>query len=121
MPTNKIIEKMKLGQTAVGISLSFYADEIIELAGAMDLDFVIFVTLPCLSFNTIALDSTLQLLLANADGTSDPIGTNFGSGANITASNARDTSPSINARLVNGLGFVLNLVPIGVQPVPSAG
>ena len=40
MPTNKIIEKMRLGQKAVGISLSFYSDEIIELAGVMDLDFV---------------------------------------------------------------------------------
>ena len=40
MPANKIIEKMRLGQKAVGISLSFYADEIIELAGVMGLDFV---------------------------------------------------------------------------------
>ena len=40
MPTNKIIEKMRAGQKAVGISLSFYADEIIELAGVMGLDFV---------------------------------------------------------------------------------
>ena len=30
MPTNKIIEKMRLGQKAVGISLSFYSDEIIN-------------------------------------------------------------------------------------------
>ena len=42
MPTNKIIEKMRIGQKAVGISLSFYSDEIIELAGAMNLDFVSF-------------------------------------------------------------------------------
>ena len=42
MPTNKIIEKMRSGQKAVGISLSFYSDEIIELAGAMGLDFVSF-------------------------------------------------------------------------------
>ena len=42
MPANKIIEKMRLGQKAVGISLSFYSDEIIELAGAMNLDFVSF-------------------------------------------------------------------------------
>ena len=40
MPVNKIIEKMRVGQKAVGISLSFYADEIIELAGVMGLDFV---------------------------------------------------------------------------------
>ena len=37
---NKIIEKMDKGEKAVGISLSFYADEMVELAGAMDLDFV---------------------------------------------------------------------------------
>ncbi|MDA1229047.1 MAG: aldolase/citrate lyase family protein [Chloroflexi bacterium] len=42
MPTNKIIEKMRLGQKAVGISLSFYSDEIIELAAVMGLDFVNF-------------------------------------------------------------------------------
>ena len=40
MPVNKVVEKMRLGQKAVGISLSFYADEIIELAGVMGLDFV---------------------------------------------------------------------------------
>ncbi len=40
MPTNKIMEKMRLGQKAVGISLSFYSDEIIELAAVMGLDFV---------------------------------------------------------------------------------
>ena len=40
MPVNKIVEKMRVGQKAVGISLSFYADEIIELAGVMGLDFV---------------------------------------------------------------------------------
>ena len=38
--TNKIIDKMNNGQKALGISLSFYSDEIIELAGAMELDFV---------------------------------------------------------------------------------
>jgi 2-keto-3-deoxy-L-rhamnonate aldolase RhmA len=38
--TNKIIDKMNKGQKALGISLSFYSDEIIELAGAMKLDFV---------------------------------------------------------------------------------
>ncbi len=37
---NKIIEKMDKGEKAVGISLSFYADEMVELAGAMGLDFV---------------------------------------------------------------------------------
>ena len=37
---NKIIEKMEKGEKAVGISLSFYADEMVELAGAMGLDFV---------------------------------------------------------------------------------
>ena len=37
---NKIIEKMAKGEKAVGISLSFYADEMVELAGAMSLDFV---------------------------------------------------------------------------------
>lgn len=42
MPVNKVIEKMRLGQKAVGISLSFYSDEIIELAGVMGLDFVSF-------------------------------------------------------------------------------
>ena len=42
MPVNKIIEKMRQGQKAVGISLSYYSDEIIELAGVMGLDFVSF-------------------------------------------------------------------------------
>ena len=37
---NKIIEKMKKGEKAYGISLSFYADELVELAGVMRLDFV---------------------------------------------------------------------------------
>ena len=37
---NKIIAKMDKGQKALGISLSFYSDELIELAGAMELDFV---------------------------------------------------------------------------------
>ena len=37
---NKIIEKMDKGEKAVGISLSFYADEMVELASAMGLDFV---------------------------------------------------------------------------------
>ncbi|SVB97465.1 uncharacterized protein METZ01_LOCUS250319 [marine metagenome] len=37
---NKIIEKMEKGEKAVGISLSYYADEMVELAGAMGLDFV---------------------------------------------------------------------------------
>ncbi|MDP7628572.1 MAG: aldolase/citrate lyase family protein [SAR202 cluster bacterium] len=37
---NKIIDKMDKGEKAVGISLSFYADEMVELAGAMGLDFV---------------------------------------------------------------------------------
>ena len=37
---NKIIEKMDKGEKAVGISLSYYADEMVELAGAMGLDFV---------------------------------------------------------------------------------
>ena len=37
---NKIIEKMDKGEKAVGLSLSFYADEMVELAGAMGLDFV---------------------------------------------------------------------------------
>ena len=37
---NKIIEKLDKGEKAVGISLSYYADEMVELAGAMGLDFV---------------------------------------------------------------------------------
>lgn len=37
---NKIIANMKEGKKSYGISLSFYADEMIELAGAMGLDFV---------------------------------------------------------------------------------
>ena len=36
---NKIIANMKEGKKSYGISLSFYADEMIELAGAMGLDF----------------------------------------------------------------------------------
>ena len=37
---NKIIANMKEGKKSYGISLSFYADEMIELAGAMGLDLV---------------------------------------------------------------------------------
>ena len=37
---NKVIEKMQKGEKAYGIGLSYYADEIIELAGVMGLDFV---------------------------------------------------------------------------------
>ena len=37
---NKIISNMKEGKKSYGISLSFYADEMVELAGAMGLDFV---------------------------------------------------------------------------------
>ena len=38
--SNKIISNMKEGKKSYGISLSFYADEMVELAGAMGLDFV---------------------------------------------------------------------------------
>ena len=37
---NKVIEKMQKGEKAYGIGMSYYADEIIELAGVMGLDFV---------------------------------------------------------------------------------
>jgi len=37
---NKIISNMQEGKKSYGISLSFYADEMVELAGAMGLDFV---------------------------------------------------------------------------------
>ena len=40
MPTNKIIERMRRGEKALGLALSFYSDELIELAELMDLDFV---------------------------------------------------------------------------------
>lgn len=40
MPTNKVIEKMRKGEKALGIALSFYSDEMIELAAVMGLDFV---------------------------------------------------------------------------------
>ena len=40
MPTNKIIEKMRRGEKALGLALSFYSDDLIELAGLMGLDFV---------------------------------------------------------------------------------
>ena len=40
MRRNKIIERMRNGEKAVGLNLSFYADEIIEMAGLMGLDFV---------------------------------------------------------------------------------
>jgi 4-hydroxy-2-oxoheptanedioate aldolase len=40
MPTNKIIEKMRRGERALGLDLSFYTDELIELAGLMGLDYV---------------------------------------------------------------------------------
>ena len=40
MPTNKIIERMRSGQKALGLKLGFYSDEMIEVAGLMGLDFV---------------------------------------------------------------------------------
>ena len=40
MSGNKIKDRMKEGKKAYGIALSFYTDELIELAGAMNLDFV---------------------------------------------------------------------------------
>jgi 4-hydroxy-2-oxoheptanedioate aldolase len=40
MPTNKVIEKMKAGKKAVGLSLTFYSDELVELAGVLGMDFV---------------------------------------------------------------------------------
>jgi 4-hydroxy-2-oxoheptanedioate aldolase len=39
---NKVIERMRRGEKALGLSLSFYTDELIELAGLMGLDFVNF-------------------------------------------------------------------------------
>jgi 4-hydroxy-2-oxoheptanedioate aldolase len=40
MPGNKIIESMRAGRKAVGLDLSFYSDEMIELSALMGLDFV---------------------------------------------------------------------------------
>mgnify|MGYP001208449789 FL=1 len=40
MPTNKIIEKMRRGERALGLDLNFYSDELIEVAGLMGLDYV---------------------------------------------------------------------------------
>ena len=40
MPTNKIIEKMRKGEKALGLGLKFYSDDLIELAGLMGIDFV---------------------------------------------------------------------------------
>ncbi|MFL2762155.1 MAG: HpcH/HpaI aldolase family protein [Dehalococcoidia bacterium] len=40
--SNKIMQKMRVGEKAYGIGMSYYADEIIELAGVMGLDFVNF-------------------------------------------------------------------------------
>lgn len=40
MPTNKIIEKMRRGERALGLDLNFYSDDLIELAGLMKLDYV---------------------------------------------------------------------------------
>jgi len=40
--SNKILQKMRDGEKAYGIGMSYYADEIIELAGVMGLDFVNF-------------------------------------------------------------------------------
>ena len=40
--SNKIIEKMRKGEKAYGIGLSYYADEKIKLAGAMGLGFINF-------------------------------------------------------------------------------
>ena len=40
MPTNKIIEKMRNGEKALGLALNFYSDDLIELSGLMGLDFV---------------------------------------------------------------------------------
>ena len=37
---NKIIEKINNGEKSFGIGMSYYSDEIIELAGVMNLDFV---------------------------------------------------------------------------------
>jgi len=40
MPNNRILEKKMAGKKAFGLALSFYSDELIELAGVMGLDFV---------------------------------------------------------------------------------
>ena len=40
MFTNKIIEKMRKGEKALGLSLNFYSDDLIEAAGLMGLDFI---------------------------------------------------------------------------------
>ena len=37
---NKIIDKINKGEKAFGIGMSYYSDEIIELAGVMNLDFI---------------------------------------------------------------------------------
>jgi 4-hydroxy-2-oxoheptanedioate aldolase len=42
MVGNKVIERMRRGEKALGLSLSFYADELIEVAGRMGLDYVNF-------------------------------------------------------------------------------
>ena len=40
MPNNKIIEKMRKGEKALGLGLGFYSDDMVELAGLTGLDFV---------------------------------------------------------------------------------
>ena len=40
MAANKIIEKMRAGEKALGLALNFYSEDLIEVAGLMGLDFV---------------------------------------------------------------------------------
>ena len=40
MATNKIIEKMRAGEKALGLHLNFYSEDLIEIAGLMGLDLV---------------------------------------------------------------------------------
>ena len=42
MPINKIIDRMNNGEIALGLDLTFYNDDIIELAGLMGLDYVLY-------------------------------------------------------------------------------
>ena len=40
MPRNRVIERMRKGEKALGIDIQFYHDEVVELAGVMGLDYV---------------------------------------------------------------------------------
>ncbi|SVD42596.1 uncharacterized protein METZ01_LOCUS395450, partial [marine metagenome] len=40
MLSNKIIQRMHRGEVALGLEMSFYNDDLIELAGLMGLDYV---------------------------------------------------------------------------------